>query len=81
MAIQVPNGFYGDEICQLMRYAGMSDKLSSVGFYEFNPNTGASKMSAKLIGQMIWCLVDGFTIEKKTILLEQKRNIHVIGFM
>ena len=21
-----PNGFYGDEACQLMRYAGMSDK-------------------------------------------------------
>jgi len=34
-----PNGFYGEEMCQMMRYAGMSDKCSSIGFYEFNPNT------------------------------------------
>lgn len=79
-----PNGFYGDEICQLMRYAGMSDKLSSVGFYEFNPNTGASKMSAKLIGQMIWCLIDGFTNRKKDYPIGTKEKytryrVHVEG--
>ncbi|MFN8133913.1 MAG: hypothetical protein U0Z17_01300 [Bacteroidales bacterium] len=28
----IPNGFYGEEACQLMRYAGMSDKISSIGF-------------------------------------------------
>ena len=28
-----PNGFFGDEICQIMRYAGLIDKLSSVGLY------------------------------------------------
>jgi formiminoglutamase len=32
-----PNGFYGEEICRICRYAGMSDKLSTAGFYEFNP--------------------------------------------
>src|SRR5690606_2577482 len=31
------NGLFGDEACQICRYAGMSDKLTSVGFYEFNP--------------------------------------------
>jgi len=79
-----PNGFYGDEICQLMRYAGMSDKLSSVGFYEFNPNTGASEMSAKLVGQMIWCLIDGFTNRKKDYPVGTKEKytryrVHVEG--
>ncbi|MCB0446836.1 MAG: formimidoylglutamase, partial [Gelidibacter sp.] len=33
-----PNGFYGEEVCQIMRYAGISDKLSSIGFYELNPS-------------------------------------------
>lgn len=32
-----PNGFYGEEACQLCRYAGFNDKLTSIGFYEFNP--------------------------------------------
>jgi len=79
-----PNGFYGDEVCQLMRYAGMSDKLSSIGFYEFNPNTGDSKMSAKLIAQMIWCVVDGHTNRKKDYPIGTKEKytryrVHVEG--
>ena len=32
-----PNGLYGEEACQIVRYAGMSDKLSSFGLYEINP--------------------------------------------
>jgi len=79
-----PNGFYGDEICQLMRYAGMSDKLSSIGFYEFNPSKGDSKMSAKLIGQMIWCLIDGYSNRKKDYPIGTKEKytryrVHVEG--
>ena len=27
-----PNGFYGEEACQITRYAGLSDKLTSIGF-------------------------------------------------
>ena len=26
-----------EEACQILRYAGMSDKLTSVGIYEINP--------------------------------------------
>ncbi|MCL4856608.1 MAG: formimidoylglutamase, partial [Flavobacteriales bacterium] len=32
-----PNGFYGEQACQISRYAGLSDKLTSIGFYEVNP--------------------------------------------
>ncbi len=28
-----PHGFYGEEMCQLVRFAGMSDKVSSIGFF------------------------------------------------
>ncbi len=30
-----PNGFYGEEICQMARYAGMSTKLTSFGIYDY----------------------------------------------
>ena len=56
----VPNGLFGDEACQLARYAGMSDKCSSVGFYEFNPTFDPMEQTAMLVSQMIWCFMDGY---------------------
>lgn len=55
-----PNGLYGDEACQLARYAGMSDKCTSMGFYEFNPTFDPMGHTAMLVAQMIWCFIDGF---------------------
>jgi arginase family enzyme len=55
-----PNGFYGEEVCRIMRYAGMSDKLTSVGLYEINPKFDVNGQSSHLAAQMIWYLVDGF---------------------
>ncbi len=55
-----PNGFTGEEACQLTRYAGMSDKLSSIGFYEVNPKYDDHGQTAHLTAQMIWYFIDGF---------------------
>ncbi|MEO6305884.1 MAG: formimidoylglutamase [Bacteroidia bacterium] len=55
-----PNGFYAEEACQIMRYAGMNDKLSSIGIYEINPKFDESGKTAHLAAQMIWCFFDGF---------------------
>ncbi|MEI8136203.1 MAG: formimidoylglutamase [Bacteroidota bacterium] len=55
-----PNGFYAEEACQIMRYAGMNDKLSSIGIYELNPNFDTNGKTAHLAAQMIWCFFDGF---------------------
>lgn len=55
-----PNGFYGEEACQIIRYAGLSDKLSSIGFYEYNPAYDHDGQTAHLIAQMIWYFVEGF---------------------
>ena len=60
-----PNGFYGEEACQIMRYAGMSDKLTTVGVYEFNPDFDHHHQTAHLIAQMIWYFVEGFYSRKK----------------
>lgn len=60
-----PNGFYGEEACQITRYAGMSDKLSSIGFYEINPAFDNNKQTAHLTAQLIWYFIDGFYNRKK----------------
>ena len=60
-----PNGFYAEEICQMMRYAGMNDKLSSLGLYELNPSLDQNGKTAHLVAQMIWCFLDGFYSRKK----------------
>ncbi|MEI6488840.1 MAG: formimidoylglutamase [Bacteroidota bacterium] len=60
-----PNGFYGEESCQITRYAGMSDKLSSIGFYEINPAFDNNKQTAHLVAQMIWYFIDGYYNRKQ----------------
>ena len=60
-----PNGFYGEEACQITRYAGLSDKLTSIGFYEINPTYDNFGQTAHLVAQMIWYFVDGFCNRKK----------------
>jgi len=55
-----PNGFYSEEACQMLRYAGMNDKLSSIGIYEINPEYDIQDKTVHLAAQMIWCFMDGF---------------------
>ncbi len=69
-----PNGLFGDEACQLARYAGMSDKCSSIGFYEFNPKYDPLDQTAMLVSQMIWCFVDGYYNRKQDAPLVPKAS-------
>lgn len=62
-----PNGFYGEEACQIGRYAGMSDKISSIGFYEVNPDRDNNGQTAHLTAQMIWYFIEGFYNRKDDI--------------
>jgi len=59
-----PNRLYGEEACQIMRYAGMSDKLSSVGIYELNPQFDNRGQTAHLAAQMIWYFLEGYSNRK-----------------
>lgn len=54
-----PNGFSGEEACAISRYAGLSDKTSCFGIFEFNPHTDFQGMSAHLMAQMIWYFIEG----------------------
>lgn len=63
-ANSTPNGLYGEEACQIMRYAGMSDKLSSVGIYELNPSLDNRGQTSHLAAQMVWYFLEGFSNRK-----------------
>jgi len=67
-----PNGFYGEDACQLARYAGFNDKLTSIGFYEFNPAFDNNGQTATLLSQMIWYFIDGVYNRKRDFPLTPK---------
>lgn len=69
-----PNGFYGDDACRITRYAGMNDKLTSIGFYEFNPAFDRNGQTALLLAQMVWYFIDGFYNRKQDFPLTPKSN-------
>jgi len=69
-----PNGLYGEEACQIARYAGISDKLTSVGFYEYNPTMDISETTAHLIAQMFWCFAEGVLQRKKDYPIGSKES-------
>jgi arginase family enzyme len=69
-----PNGFYGEEICAISRYAGLSDKVSSFGIYEYNSKLDNNHQTAHLIAQMVWYFVEGFSFRVKDYPFSGKEN-------
>jgi formiminoglutamase len=69
-----PNGFYGEEICGISRYAGLSDKVSSFGIYEYNSKLDNNHQTAHLIAQMVWYFVEGVNFRVKDYPFSGKEN-------
>lgn len=65
-----PNGFNGKEICSLVRYAGISDKVSLLGI--FNHNDTAQE--AMLIAQTIWYFIEGYHYRSNEYPFGSKEN-------
>lgn len=59
-----PNGLLPDEACQLTRYAGLSEKMSCFGVFEYNPTLDPQGRSALLVAQMIWYFLEGYVNRK-----------------
>ncbi|NRA91955.1 MAG: formimidoylglutamase [Psychroserpens sp.] len=53
-----PNGFDGKEICAITRYAGISNKVSSFGIYEYKTASDLDS-TPMLLAQMIWYFIEG----------------------
>ena len=65
-----PNGFDGKEICSLSRYAGISDKVSSFGIFNFNNK----KEESVLIAQIIWYFIEGVNYRSNEYPFGTKEN-------
>lgn len=56
-----PNGFYGEEICLLSRYAGISDELKVFGLFDVNPEFDIRNQTTGLAAQILWFFLEGFS--------------------
>lgn len=54
-----PNGFYAEQMCQMARYAGVSDKLTSIGIFNYLPEKSEAVNISNLLAQIIWYFIDG----------------------
>jgi formiminoglutamase len=72
-----PNGFTGDEACTLTRYAGMSLNLTSFGIFGYREKNDIHRMTAKLIAQMVWYFIDGYSIRKTEANLTERDEFMV----
>jgi formiminoglutamase len=68
-----PNGFRGDQICQIARYAGISDKLTSFGIFNLFPGN-IDKTSHHLLAQIIWYFLDGVAQRKGDFPIGSKKD-------
>ena len=59
-----PNGLDGKEICAIARYAGISNKVSSFGIYEYQ-HAKEDHSTAMLISQMLWYFIEGVNCRVK----------------
>jgi len=56
-----PFGLTGEEACQICWYAGMNEKMSSVGFYEYDPDSDDDhRKTAAVTATMIWYFIEGY---------------------
>lgn len=69
-----PNGFTGDEACQLAKYAGMGTHLNSMGIYGYQAAADQNNITAKQIAQMMWYFVDGYFMRKNEAQLTDAEN-------
>lgn len=60
VAHPTPSGLLSEEACKISRYAGISDKLTSMGFYGYHHEKDQFQQTAQVIAQMIWYFLDGF---------------------
>jgi formiminoglutamase len=62
-----PNGLNGEDACKIMRYAGVSDKVTAVGLFEYNQDIDTNNQTSYLLAQMIWYFVNGYKIRKNEL--------------
>jgi len=75
------------ESCQLFRYAGAAQSISSIGIYGYSKETDISGITSNAIAQMVWYLLEGSIMREdpeKSILtqyvVQSKDSEHTLIF-
>ncbi|HTE27642.1 formimidoylglutamase [Flavitalea sp.] len=71
-----PNGLNGEEACVLMRFAGMSSSVNSIGIYGYDDILDRDSLTAKQISQMIWYAIDGRSRGQREAPLDEKGSFN-----
>lgn len=71
-----PNGLNGEEACVLMRYAGLSPTVNSIGIYGYDVQHDKDELTAKQIAHMIWYVLDGRSRGKREAQLDQRDSFN-----
>ena len=87
-----PNGLFGEEFCQLARYAGLSDNTLVYHLAEANTKDDPTGMTAQLAAQYIWHLLEGInnrykdypireiSTYEKSIVLHADTNLEIVFY-
>jgi formiminoglutamase len=71
-----PNGLSGEEACTLTQYAGMSNKMRSIGIYGYRPEKDVENMTAKQISHMLWYFMEGRSRGAREASIEEKGSFN-----
>ncbi|MCP4124958.1 MAG: formimidoylglutamase [Bacteroidetes bacterium] len=76
-----PNGFTAEEACRIVRYAGLSDRMASVAFYDYNPEHDTNNHTAQVLAQAVWYFIQGVSNRKQDypILNEGEFNKYIVS--
>lgn len=76
-----PHGLYGEEFCKIVNFAGMSDKLTSIGFYGYKVEEDSDFRTAKLISHAIWYFIEGYNWRKNDFPYKDQKNYYKFSVM
>jgi formiminoglutamase len=71
-----PNGFTGEEACLLMRFAGLSPNINTIGIYGYVPEKDHEGMTAAQISHMLWYVLDGRSRGRREAGLEERDSFN-----
>lgn len=69
-----PNGFSSEDGCKMTRYAGLNPKLTSIGFFNYNPSFDVNYQSANNLAEMIWYFLEGFSLRQNDVPTTENRD-------
>lgn len=71
-----PNGFNGEEMCSLFKFAGLSNEMETIGIYGYDYSKDKDNLTAKQLSHCLWYLLDGVYKSKQEAGFEDSDNFN-----